>query len=68
MPKIPPEIIAQLITILLSAQARGWIDVRGMEPLIRIIVDSGNAPRTRALLGEILQMLERVENEPRLVR
>jgi hypothetical protein len=59
--KIPPEIIGSIITFLLGAQARGWVDLRGIEPLLKIIVESGNAPQTRRLLGEILQLLERAE-------
>jgi hypothetical protein len=59
--KIPPEIIGPVITFLLRAQARGWIDLRGIEPLLKIIVESGNAPHMRRVLGEILQMLERAE-------
>jgi hypothetical protein len=63
--KIPPEAIGYLITFLMIAQSRGLFDVRGLEPLLRIVVDSGNAPNIRALLGEVLQTLERVESEIR---
>jgi hypothetical protein len=59
--KLPPEILGPVITFLLGAQARGWVDLRGIEPLLKIIVDSGNALQMRRVLGEILQMLERAE-------
>ncbi len=66
--KIPPEAIANLITVLFVAQSRGMIDVRMIEPFLRIVVDSGNAHRMRSLLGEVLQMLETIEAEPRSIR
>ena len=59
--KIPPEVAGHLITILLSAQMRGWIDLKGIEPLLKVVVDSGNASHVRRLLGELLEMLEQVE-------
>lgn len=59
--KVPPEMIGQVITILMAAQMRGFIDLRGLGPLLQIIVDSGNAAAVRGLLGEISELLERVE-------
>jgi len=60
--KIPPEIIPSLLAIFMTAQARGWIDLRSLEPLLKTIVDTGHAANTRRMLGEILELLERVEN------
>lgn len=64
--KIPPELIGQLITILMVAKVRGWIDIRSLEPLLRIVVDSGNGERTRQSLAEIIVLLEDIEKaQPR---
>lgn len=59
--KVPPQAVSQLITFLLAAQMRGWIDIRGLEPLLKIIVDSGNSDQVKGLLAEIIEMLDRVE-------
>ena len=59
--KVPGEVVGQMITILLAAQMRGWIDLRGIEPLLKIVVESGNAGPLKAMLGEIIELLDRVE-------
>jgi len=60
--KIPPEIIPSLLAIFMTAQARGWIDLRSLEPLLKTIVETGHADNTRRMLGEILELLEAVEH------
>jgi hypothetical protein len=60
---IPPEILNRVITILVTAKLRGWIEVRSLEPLLKTIVDAGHAGPVREALGEILELLERVEQE-----
>jgi phosphomannomutase len=61
--RVSGELIGQLITIFLAAQMRGWIDLRGLEPLLRIVVESGNAAAARALLGELAELLDRLERD-----
>jgi hypothetical protein len=62
--KVPPEIVSFLIGFFMNAQARGWIDVKALEPLLRMIVVRGYAPNVRQMLGEILQTLEQIERDP----
>jgi hypothetical protein len=59
--KIPPAVIGHLTTFLLAAQARGWIGLQGIEPMLKAIVDSGNGPDVRVLLGDVIRMLARIE-------
>jgi len=59
--KVPPGIVSPLIAALVMAQARGWIEVRSLESLLKTIVDTGHASSVRQLLGEVLTLLERVE-------
>jgi hypothetical protein len=59
--KIPPGIVSPLIAALVMAQARGWIEVRNLEPLLKTIVDTGHSGSVRQLLGEVLMLLEKVE-------
>lgn len=59
--KVPPEIIGPLLAIFMTAQARGWIDMRSLEPLLKTVVDRGYANNVRQILGEILELLEAVE-------
>ena len=61
--KVPPEVIGPLLAVFMTAQARGWIDMQALEPLLRTIVDRGYAPNVRQMLGEVLQLLERIETE-----
>lgn len=53
--------MGQLITIFMAAQMRGWIDLRGLEPLLKIVVESGNASHVKALLGELTELLDAIE-------
>ena len=59
--KVPPEVIGQLITILFAAQMRGWIDIRSIDPLLQIVIESGNADKMRGLLHEIIERLDLIE-------
>jgi hypothetical protein len=61
--KIPPEIIAPLLAIFMTAQARGWIDLQTLRPLLKTVVERGYASNVRQMLGEILELLEAVERE-----
>ncbi len=45
----------------MAAQIRGWVDLRSLESLFKIVVDSGNGPNMRAMLGEIIEMIHTVE-------
>jgi hypothetical protein len=62
--KIPPDIVAGLLGFFMAAQARGWIDVRSLEPLLRTAVDRGYGPNVRQILGEVMQLLEQIERAP----
>jgi hypothetical protein len=62
--KLPPEIISFLIGFFMNAQARGWIDVRALEPLLRMVVARGYSSNVRQILGELQQMLEQIEKNP----
>jgi hypothetical protein len=59
--KIPPELVALLLSALMTAQARGLIDPRSLVPLLQTIVDRGYGYNVRQFLGEILQLLEQIE-------
>ena len=59
--RISGDLVGQLITIFMAAQMRGWIDLRGLGPLLKVVVDSGNADRMREVLGEIITLLNNVE-------
>lgn len=59
--KIPPEIVGPLLAIFMTAQARGWIDMRSIEPLLKTIVERGYARNVRQMLLEVLELLEIVE-------
>lgn len=62
--KLPPEIVSFLIGFFMNAQARGWIDVKALEPLLRMVVARGYGSNVRQMLGEVLQMLEQIEQNP----
>lgn len=59
--RIGSQIVAQLITVLMAAQMRGWIDLRGLGPLLKVIVDDGNGPAMRGVLAELSELIERIE-------
>jgi len=49
----------------LAAKVRGWIDVRSLDPVLRIIVEHDLTERTRELLDEIIERLVKIEAEMR---
>ena len=62
---MPPEITSALLTLLIQAQMRGWIDVRSLAPILRLAVEKGYAPQLRSMLGQIDQMIEDIEVDVR---
>lgn len=61
--KISPEITRLILSVMVTAQARGWIDPKTLEPALRKLVELGYASNVRQVLGETLQLLERIELE-----
>jgi len=63
--RVPPDLVGRLIAFLLAAKVRGWIDVRSLDPVLRIIVEHDLTERTRELLDEIIERLVKIEAEMR---
>jgi hypothetical protein len=59
--KIPPDIVAGLLGFFMAAQARGWIDVKSLEPLLRTAVDRGYGDNVRRILSEVGDLLHQIE-------
>ena len=61
--KVSGDTVGQLITILMAAKMRGWLDLHGIEPLLQIVVESGNADNMRGVLTEVIELLDRIEKD-----
>jgi hypothetical protein len=66
--RIPPDIVAGLLGFFMGAQARGWIDVKSLEPLLRTAVERGYGPNVRQIIGQVTQLLEQIETGTSTVR